>query len=1176
MKLTIFLLCLTVLKVTASNVFSQVENITIDMQNVTVRDVIQVIEEQSGMSFMYNDDLNELNRLVSISYNQTPVKKVLEDALNQADMTYLVINDNFIVLIPSHVIAQAHEIAQDEEYTITDQVTDPEGNSLPGANISNKGTTIGTIADPNSNDELKTTSRTGISHPFALRAFSRSMEGYVRDASTGEPLIGATVYIEGTTKGTITDLNGYYTLSGINLGENVFIASYLGYEDQKLAVDITESGLLALDFSLTSESMELAEVAITVQARGQLSALNRQLNAGYVSNHISSERLQEVPDATVAESLARLPGVSVTTDAGEGNKVIIRGMNPRYSLVTVNGIRSPSLENEDNSVGLAGISPNMISGIEVQKSMTPDKDGDVIGGIVDLKLAAPIEGLHTNIVFQNNINSLSKSAFNPRANVTISNRFLENKLGVMAVVNYENINRASHRYYGDYDIAMNVLDVSLGYTHPQFMSAEYKTNQYNRERFGGRIFIDYCLPKGKIEAFSFVTTMKNDEFERSQRLYKQQLDVLLKGERVYESDNLSLVNQLNFKHRFIFGSTINAGVAYTMGRKRVEKDYDSEMRNSLGDLSSPTDYEDYYSKWRPLLQGSTTNGLVTYPYEILGAMKYFDQDNPTLFSVSSARDYLDENELTVKFDWELPLSITDEINGIFKIGYKHRRKNRSLDAQDIGADFRNGTNRFIPGRIVEGLPDLGAIASSDGRFIVSSIIDDYSESILNGQISSSQFGRFITRNALEQIIGFCDATDWAPATSTLIVEPNLKGNDYSGSEVLHATYVMAELNATKYLTITGGARLEHLFADYSAFGVSQVSTSDYTLYDFGTDKYKELRQRKNTNILPSVNAKIKPTKWLSFLLAYSQTISRPQYYAYMPRFNYSVSLGDVTNIGNPDVKPGLSHNFDAYVTLNANNSKLPNWMGVFTAGAFHKKIIGLEWNKLFILLDESSNRFQPYYELLGITDTRMDFNVYINNTIPTYTKGIELDWQSSFWSLPKPFNGIVISANFTLTESEFGQVDEYKKVTPIPGQPPYLWPIEVRDTLKVTSMFDAPRYTVNVTLGYDFKGFSMRCSYKHNSESFNSYIGSTSDITTPEATKMRAELNMFDISLTQKVPWVKGLQLFLNISNIFETYDNKFFIKRTPGADSYEKGDTLPLQEEYYGRLTIVGLRYNL
>jgi TonB-dependent receptor len=1010
---------------------------------------------------------------------------------------------------------------------------------------------------------------------FALKALGGSVEGYIWDASTEEPLIGATVYIEGTTKGTITDLNGYYSLSGISSGEYVLVASYLGYQDQELTCDITENGSLKLDFSLFAESMKLEEVVVTVQARGQLSALNRQINAGYVSNHISSERLQEVPDATVAESLARLPGVSVTTDAGEGNKVIIRGMNPRYSLVTVDGVRTPSLEDNDNSVGLAGISPYMISGIEVQKSVTPDKDGDVVGGIVDLKLADPAQGFHTNLVFQNNINSLTKSAFNPRANVTVSNRFFENKLGVLAVVNYENINRASHRYSGDYRVALNVLDASLGYTHPQYMSSEYKTNQYNRERLGGQIFLDYRLPKGKIKAFSFVTNMKNDEFERQQRFYAQQLDVLLKGQRVYESNNFSLVNQLNIEHRFIFGSTIHAAVAYTMGRKRVEKDYNSEMRNSLADLSG-ADSIDYYSKWRPLLLGSTTNGLVTYPYEPLGAIKYFDQDYANLFTVSSNKDYLDEHELTANIDWELPLSITDEINGTFKIGYKYRRKNRVLDAQNIGADFRNGDSRYLPGKIVAGLPDLGMTAYSNGAFDVSNIIDDYSESILNDQARRSEFGRFINRDALEQIIGFCDDTDWDPITRFALSEPNLRPNDYSGFEVLHASYIMGELNATKYLTIVGGARLEHLFTDYSSFGIAQVSTTDYTLYDFGTDEYKDFRQRENTYLLPSVNVKIKPFKWLSFLLAYSHTISRPEYYAYMPRFSYSTVGGDISNIGNPDVEPGLSHNIDAYVTLNANNSNLPNWLGVFMAGTFYKKIIGLEWNKLFIILNDSSNRFQPYYELLGITDTHLDFRVYINNPIPTYTKGIELEWQSSFWSLPRPFNGIVINANFTLTKSEFSQVDEYKKVTPIAGQPPFLWPIEARDTVKVTSLFDAPRYTVNATLGYDFKGFSARFSYKHNSESFNSYFGATADITTPEATRMRAALNVFDMSMTQKVPWVKGLQLFLNISNIFESYNNKFFIKRTPGADSSEKGDTLPLQEEYFGRLTIVGLRYNL
>jgi outer membrane receptor for ferrienterochelin and colicin len=144
--------------------------------------------------------------------------------------------------------------------------------------------------------------------------------------------------------------------------------------------------------------------------------------------------------------VGRLPGVSVISDSGEGNRVVIRGMDPRFNLVTINGVRAPSDDEGANAVGLAGISPFMIAGIEIQKSLTPDKDGDAVGGIVDLKLRDAEAGFKTNVVFQNNINNIIPSSnFNPRATLQLSNRFLDNRLGAIFVGNYENIDRSSQR-----------------------------------------------------------------------------------------------------------------------------------------------------------------------------------------------------------------------------------------------------------------------------------------------------------------------------------------------------------------------------------------------------------------------------------------------------------------------------------------------------------------------------------------------------------------------------------------------------------------------------------------------------------------------------------------------------------------------------------------------------------
>ncbi len=141
MKLTMFLILITVFQVSAISIFSQGKNVFFDMQNVTVRDVIQEIESQGEMSFFYNDDLAELNSQISVSFQDRPVKEALENALAQADMTYEIIKDNFVVLIPSTVKSVAAPTS------ISGCVTDNTGNPLPGVNIVIKGTTVGAITN---------------------------------------------------------------------------------------------------------------------------------------------------------------------------------------------------------------------------------------------------------------------------------------------------------------------------------------------------------------------------------------------------------------------------------------------------------------------------------------------------------------------------------------------------------------------------------------------------------------------------------------------------------------------------------------------------------------------------------------------------------------------------------------------------------------------------------------------------------------------------------------------------------------------------------------------------------------------------------------------------------------------------------------------------------------------
>ena len=75
------------------------------------------------------------------------------------------------------------------------------------------------------------------------------------------------------------------------------------------------------------------EIAIvTAQAFGQRAAINQQLASNSVVNIVSAEKIEELPDATAAEAIGRLPGVSLKRSSGEANKVVIRGLSPKYNV----------------------------------------------------------------------------------------------------------------------------------------------------------------------------------------------------------------------------------------------------------------------------------------------------------------------------------------------------------------------------------------------------------------------------------------------------------------------------------------------------------------------------------------------------------------------------------------------------------------------------------------------------------------------------------------------------------------------------------------------------------------------------------------------------------------------------------------------------------------------------
>ena len=205
-----------------------------------------------------------------------------------------------------------------------------------------------------------------------------TVKGYVRDASNGETLIGATVYLNGTTKGTTTNEYGFYSLT-VDPGIYTLVASYLGYEDQRKEVELL--GNFTEDFELGEAGTQLMEVVVTAEEEDQnvsevqMSVENLQMS--------TIERLPALlGEVDVLRSIQLLPGV---TSVGEGAAGFnVRGGSIDQNLVVLD---EAPVFNSSHLFGFFSVfNPDAVKGVKLYKGGIPARYGGRLSSILDVRM----------------------------------------------------------------------------------------------------------------------------------------------------------------------------------------------------------------------------------------------------------------------------------------------------------------------------------------------------------------------------------------------------------------------------------------------------------------------------------------------------------------------------------------------------------------------------------------------------------------------------------------------------------------------------------------------------------------------------------------------------------------------------------------------------------------------
>lgn len=969
----------------------------------------------------------------------------------------------------------------------------------------------------------------------ALGAPVGRITGRVVDADTGESLPGANVRIAGTSIGTATDIDGRYTISAAPAGQQTLIVSYVGYRPQEREVEVADGFVLEADFALVWEGIEGGEVVITAQAEGQIAAINQQLSSNTITNIVSAARIQELPDVNAAESVGRLPGVSIQRSGGEATRIAIRGLSPKYNTVTVNGVRVPATGGDDRSVDLSLISSNMLDGIEVMKAITPDKDADAIGGSVDLKLREAPEGFSFDVLAQGGYNQLQDYYGNYKFAASVSNRFFDNQLGIIANLNADEYDRSADKFSANWRQGENA---QTGEDILIIASDVLREETVKRGRAGASVVADYRIPAGNITANAFYNR--------------------LSYEGLFRINNLDI----NANRHYYDTEDREGTTSIFTGAIGIEQDfnwirYDAGFSRTSSQSESPEDFT-----WRFAQEGNAFQLAVdefTLPTQVPEAAN-IDTNATGLAEYYIYGTTREESETAAQLNVQLPFRMGNQVTGYVKAGGKLRWLDRLNDEEQYGRGgiyYGSGAGNLNPPLecMAEVMPELNLteIVGTLGRLPIWLIDSDYTrDDFLDGEYDLGIVADLDMLHALTEA-----ARSDSPLCEGITRQMSIGsfGRDYDGEESYQAGYMMAEFNLGRRIRVIPGVRWEGDRSEYNGQRYREVVINN--VQGPPGDFEEVTNVRENSFWLPMVHVQFKPTDWLDIRLARTETLTRPDYIQYAPITTINV-FRNYVRAANGLLKPAEATNYDAAVSVYNNK------VGLFTVAGFHKSISDL-------ILPVSYKLHPDVGPLPGMNvpddwvNDRPNADTYINNPFDANYRGFELDWQTTFWYLPSVLKGIVLNANYTYLESETTYQSYFivDSDSLIPGRPPRFAQVLKTDSVRTARMPDQPTHIANVTLGYDYKGFSTRFSVLYQTDNSiginptNALFDSFSD-----------DYLRLDLSVRQKLR--NGLEFFANFNNLNARPDRNFLGSDELAASSIEH----PTYIEYYGFTTDIGARY--
>jgi TonB-dependent receptor len=864
--------------------------------------------------------------------------------------------------------------------------------------------------------------------------------GRVVDDSTGRALQGAVVTVRGSNASDFTDAEGRFSIPGVPAGAVNVDIEYVGLDQFSQPVLVPTGGATTVDARLKSSVLQLATFEVKEAARGQALAINQQKTAAGIINIVSEETFGNMISGNPGYALQRLPGISVNEDQdGSPSTFNLRGVPGDLNSLQIDGNRVPNASGTSRAADTKFLVADGITNIEVIKAVTPDRDGDAVGGIVNIisRTAFQRDGRELRLVGSASYNSASeKWGYNGRLSYSDIFSVLgrENNFGVSVTFTKYTTDRYSENADIDWERVTPEYFPALRLPAPtKFLEASHSERSFRTTHTTG---INGSFDYRTDEHNSFYFRPGWSHYDQNSRTYETDWDV---DKRFQDTPTGRKT------YAFLAPDGSRGGGTPGPNGSQASIGYIGTDDNSHNDLwtwsaggkherdTLSFNYDLYYSTSTYVRPNFTEFNIVNIPAAQGYYVMEYDATNrlrPQFFITNglSPTDFAYTRQGPTNLIF-IPRSKEEEIysaRGDFEKKFIGERLNHTLKA---GAKYRSSKPTYDQQTFSYQVPANSAAANA---FDFSQVITPASGDVMG--MPRYQYADQAKARAYFN----AHPEFWTLQQPTSFNGSN--NSDYTAKEETTAGYLMDTVKFGRH-SVIGGVRWEqNEFTRTNKRAVVRPGNVLSTEQRTSGSKYDVW--------LPGIHFRHELAKNLILRESFNKSYGRPSLSELSKGRNETVATSGAVTIteGNPGLKPTMSDNYDIQLEFYTEKG------GLYSVSLFQKQMKNFIYSRVrrFDALDATGF---PIEVVSGTsTYTRSENGPEAKN------RGVELIARQRLYFLPGPLKGLSADVSATFTKSRIKLPGREQDDIPLGG---------------------FSKYLLSTSLSYAWGRFTARADYRY-------------------------------------------------------------------------------------------------